>query len=521
MHGNPDQGPRAYGADRARRSHDATRSLYCLTLMSTGRNFAINLGGNLLGLGLFAALTPVYLHAIGPERYGVVAVILSLSTYVATFNFGMGPALAYFVSGELKDDVAAQSEAYWSAMALSMPIGLIASVLIFGLLPLGLAELMHISPNIRHELRGAVLPLVGIGLSIVLVSNARGVWNGRQAFLTLAIFSSFDTVLTVLLPVLTALFVSNEISALLYATFAARVTILLAAMSICSWRMFQRHLPRVSLRRIRTMLGYGGWVSLGTLVETIVSSADRLILGVVSGAAQIALYSIPLSVTSRSMTIPLSLLAVIFPKLVGLEPEREQALLSKTIRFILLLTPGYILVAAISAPVLRYWISAEFANKATWSLQILAAALWIEAISAIFFFQLNARGNARANFLIVLVISGPYIAMLLAGAWLFGATGVACAYFSKNLMLLVGRGAVARIARGDLRAIGINLIPLLLSVLLAPHDWAGVTMLPIAGAVMALLLSLAACLWTRPHDLKGMTMAMLPGRFQRSPDGIL
>ena len=181
MHGNPDQGPRACGADRARRSHDATRSLYCLTLMSTGRNFAINLGGNLLGLGLFAALTPVYLHAIGPERYGVVAVILSLSTYVATFNFGMGPALAYFVSGELKDDVAAQSEAYWSAMALSMPIGLIASVLIFGLLPLGLAELMHLSPNIRHELRGAVPPLIGIGLSIVLVSNARGVWNGRQA----------------------------------------------------------------------------------------------------------------------------------------------------------------------------------------------------------------------------------------------------------------------------------------------------------------------------------------------------
>ena len=50
--------------------------------MSTGRNFAVNLGGNLLGLVLFAALTPVYLHAIGPERYGVVAVILSLSTYV-------------------------------------------------------------------------------------------------------------------------------------------------------------------------------------------------------------------------------------------------------------------------------------------------------------------------------------------------------------------------------------------------------------------------------------------------------
>lgn len=489
--------------------------------MSTGRNFAVNLGGNLLGLVLFAALTPVYLHAIGPERYGVVAVILSLSTYVATFNFGMGPALTYFVSGELQDDIAAQSEAYWSAMALSLPIGLIASVIIFGLLPLGLAELMHLSPAIRQEMRGAVVPLVGIGLCLVLASNARGVWNGRHAFLTLAIFSSVDTVLTILLPVLTAVFISNEISALLYATLTARVVILLSAMGVSSWRMFQHRLPRMSLRRIRMMLGYGGWVSLGTLVETVVSSADRLILGTVSGAAQIALYSIPLSVTSRSMTIPLSLLSVIFPKLVGSEGDREQALLSKTIRFVLLLTPGYVLVAAVSAPLLRYWISPSFADSATWSLQILTLALWIEAISAIYFFQLNARGNARANFLIVLVVSAPYVAMLLVGAWLYGAAGVAFAYLVRNTLLLVGRGVFAEIRREDFRVIAINVAPLLLGVLVAPHQWGGMTLLSVAAAALAVLLSLIACLWTRPHDLKEMALGMIPGRFQRSPDASL
>ena len=488
--------------------------------MSTGRNFAINLGGNLLGLVLFASLTPVYLHAIGPERYGVVAVILSLSTYVATFNFGMGPALTYFVSGELKDDIVAQSEAYWSAMLLSMPIGLIASVLIFGLLPLGLAELMHLSAVIRHELRGAVLPLIGIGLSIVLVANARGVWAGRQAFLTLAAFSSFDTALTILLPVLTALFISNEISALLYATLTARIAILLGAMAVCSFGLLERHPPRASLRRIRTMLGYGGWVSLGTLVETLVSSADRLILGAVSGASQIALYSIPLSVTSRSMTIPLSLLSVIFPKLVGLDPVSERVLLSKTIRFILLLTPGYVLVAAISAPVLHYWISADFADKATWCLQILAAALWTEAIAAIYFFQLNARGNARGNFVISLAVSAPYVALLIVGAWFYGATGVALAYLCRNLLLLAGRSYVAQIAAADLRAIGINFVPFLLAVLLAPHDWAGVTALSVVCGGAAFLLSVAACLWTRPQDLTEMVRAMLPVR-QRGRDATI
>ena len=483
--------------------------------MSAGRNFLTNLGGNLVGLALFAALTPVYLNAIGPERYGVVALILSLSMYVATFNFGLGPALTYQIAGVLKDDVRAQSEAYWSAMALSTPVGLIASLLIFGALPVGLADLMHLTAAVRHELRGAFLPLVGIGLCTILSSNVRGVWTGRQAFLTLAVFTSLDTILTILVPVLTALYISSEIGALLYATLFTRLVLLFGSMAQCSATVLGGNWPRVSRSRIRIMMGYGGWVTMATLVETVLSSADRLILGTIVGARTIPIYSIPLSVTSRAMILPMSLLTAVFPKLVGSDAERESLLMDRTIRLIVLLTPGYALVVALSAPILRYWISARFADEAALILQIMAVALWFEGVAAIFYYQLNARGNARANFLIGAMIVVPYLTALAVGAWAAGAAGVAVAYLLRNIAILGARARWAGAPASSVRVIFVNFLPLAVVLGVAPHGWSAATPALFAAALVGVGLSCLACWWTRLPNLHEMLLSILPQRSAR------
>ena len=480
--------------------------------MSSGRNFLISLGGNMLGIALFAVLTPVYFHAIGAERYGVITVILSLSMYVATFNFGLGPALTYQVAGPLKGDIAAQSEHFWSAMVLSLPLGIVASMIIFGLLPIGLADLMHMSPTVRNETRAAFLPLVGIGLCTILSANVRGVWHGRQAFVTMSIFSAIDTVLTILMPVLAALYWSPEIGVLLYATLWTRLFLLLITTLVLGATKLQALRPRVSVAPVRAMLGYGGWVTLATLVETVVSSADRLVLGTVSGAAQIPVYSIPLSLTSRSMILPLSLISAIFPKLVGADPLREQDLLDKTVRFILLLTPGYMVVVAAAAPLLRYWIGRDFADQATWSLQLLAIAYWIDGVSTIYYSLLNARGKTRANFLIGTGLILPYGAALAGGAWAFGAAGVAAVFLLRALGTLIARAIWSSAHSREVRAIGLNLLALLIGGLVAPHAWSTLTTLQAGLGGGAVLLSISICLWTRPDDMLAMVRAVLPNR---------
>ncbi|WP_353204021.1 oligosaccharide flippase family protein [Sphingomonas sp.] len=473
----------------------------------------------MLGIALFAVLTPVYFHAIGAERYGVITVILSLSMYVATFNFGLGPALTYQVAGPLRDDIPAQSEAFWSAMAFSTPLGLVASIIIFGLLPIGLADLMHMSPTVRTETGAAFLPLVGIGLCTILSANVRGVWHGRQAFVTLSVFGAFETVLTILMPVLAALYWSPDIGVLLYATLWTRSLLLVGGTLVLAGAKFQRLYPRISLLPVRAMLGYGGWVTLSTLVETVVSSADRLVLGAVSGAGQIPVYSIPLSLTSRSMILPFSLISTIFPKLVGADAEREHILLDKTVRFVLLLTPGYLVVGVAAAPLLRYWISRDFADQATWSLQILAIAFWIEGVSTIYYSLLNARRQTRANFLIGSGAILPYGLALVAGAWAFGAAGVATVFLLRTLGTLIARALWSDAHWSEVRAISVNLAPLLIGVLVAPHAWSTLTVAQVGLGSGAVLASVAMCLWTRPSDMLALARAILPSR--RSKIGVL
>ena len=480
--------------------------------MSSGRNFLINLSGSVVGLLLFAALTPVYFHTIGAERYGVVTVILSLSLYVATFNFGLAPALTYQIAGTLKDDVSAQSEAFWSVMVFTAPIGLAASVVIFGLLPIGLAELMHLSEPVRKEMGGAFVPLVGIGLCTILSANVRGVWHGRQSFVTMSIFGGVETAFTILFPVLTALYVSAEIGALLYATLLTRVLLLGSSIAVLWSGKLQGLRPRLAFAPVRAMLGYGGWVTIGTLVETVASSADRLILGAATSAAQIPIYSIPLQATARSMILPLSLISTVFPKLVGADPGRQSVLLDKTVRFILLLTPGYVAVAAGAAPLLRYWMGRDFADQAAWSLQILAAGHWIEGISNIYYSQLNARGLTRANFLIGAGVVLPYAAGLAVGAWTLGATGVSLVFFLRALGTMIARATWSGTRIREMHAIGIHLAVVTAGVLVSPHAFSSMTVLQAAMAGVAVLLSIATCLWTRPHDLVALLRAVLPTR---------
>ena len=70
--------------------------------MAIRRNSFVNLAGAIAGLVLFAALTPLYFHVIGAERYGILGIIWVFLTFFAAFDFGMGAALTYRIANEAR-----------------------------------------------------------------------------------------------------------------------------------------------------------------------------------------------------------------------------------------------------------------------------------------------------------------------------------------------------------------------------------------------------------------------------------
>ncbi len=257
--------------------------------MAIRRNSFVNLTGNLVGLVLFAALTPLYFHVIGSERYGILAIIWAFLSFFAAFDFGMGSALTYRVASELRGDIPRQSEYFWTALSISLPVGLVTGGVLFGLVGGGLGNLFHLTDAVRGELFHSAPTLLAIGTCTVLLSTAGGLLRGREYFVTNAVLAALALALSILLPVLAALLISPSLDILILATLAGRVITVVATIVIGQVFLLGRARPSVSREAARSLIGYGAWSSVGGVIELTISSADRFILGAVAGPPRSAI----------------------------------------------------------------------------------------------------------------------------------------------------------------------------------------------------------------------------------------
>jgi O-antigen/teichoic acid export membrane protein len=89
-------------------------------ISNVARNTFINVAGAIAPIILSLATIPPYLHAIGEERYGVLAVVWVLFGYFGVFEFGLSRAAANQIA-KMKDASAAQrseSSAAWLCCCL-------------------------------------------------------------------------------------------------------------------------------------------------------------------------------------------------------------------------------------------------------------------------------------------------------------------------------------------------------------------------------------------------------------------
>ncbi|MES2450836.1 MAG: oligosaccharide flippase family protein [Pseudomonadota bacterium] len=470
--------------------------------MAVRRNSFVNLTGNLVGLVLFAALTPLYFHVIGSERYGILAIIWAFLSFFAAFDFGMGSALTYRVASEVRGDVARQADYFWTAMSISLPVGLVMGTILFGLVGGGLGNLFHLSEAVMAELLHSAPALLGIGACTILLSTAGGLLRGREYFVTNAVLTALALTLSILLPVLTALFISPSLDMLILAMLTSRVIIVISAIVFAQWVVLAGNRPSISVRSARSLVGYGAWSSLGGVIELMISSADRFILGAVAGPGAVGYYSVPSSVLARVMIFPTSIGAAALPQLAARSPEEEAILARKIVKMVGMLTPCFVGGLFLAEPFLRLWMGSAFANIATLPMQVLLPAFWLEGMSAILFYRLLGQGRPKTSAAVVAIILLPYCALIyyLAGIW--GVVGGAVGYLGRNTMLVIGRATVTRSWGMLIGAVGPDFLLLLVALSICLFVWPAQPPIIVGGLVTAA--SIALTLKRRPPEFDKM-----------------
>jgi O-antigen/teichoic acid export membrane protein len=188
---------------------------------------------------------------------------------------------------------------------------------------------------------------------------------------------------------------------------------------------------------LRTLLSFGGWVTVSSVVVPILLYLDRFIIGASMTLAAVAYYTIPFETITKLWIIPASLVLTLFPAFSTLtgqgETQHIAALLIRSTKLILLtLGPIVVVVAAFSREILQFWLGMDFALQSTLALQILAMGILVNCMVPIQNALLYAVGRPDLTAKVHLV-QLPVFCVLTW--WLVGLWGITGAALAQSMRL--------------------------------------------------------------------------------------
>ena len=201
--------------------------------MSIKRHFSLNIAGGVVPLALSLVTLPVYLNAIGEERYGVLAIVWVLLGYFRLFDLGLGRATAQRIAA-LDDDVEdRRASAFWTAVVLNVLLGLVGAILIWIVAVALFSTVIKVDGMIAREVLDA-LPWLALALPLImLISVLTGALQGWGRFLELNVISVVGEVVFQVVLLSVALYLSPELQWVLPAAVSARLITTLLFLQRC------------------------------------------------------------------------------------------------------------------------------------------------------------------------------------------------------------------------------------------------------------------------------------------------
>jgi O-antigen/teichoic acid export membrane protein len=463
----------------------------------------------MIGQGLPAVVAvvaiPRLLVGLGPDRFGVVLISWTLMGYFGLFDFGIGSATTKYVAeivetGRLTD----LHELLASSLAINIALGAGGGSLLALLTPWLVRSGLNVPVALQPEVRGSFYLLALSVPVVVLTSSARGVLEALHRFdLTNAVRLP-ASVLNYLAP-LAVLRLSGDLRSVI----AAIVTLRVLTLSAYLW-LGRKCLPRggggsrSNFSWSRTLLGFGGWVIVSTVVLMAVASIDRLVIGSLISLAAVTYYSTPYEMVTRLWILSGSLLGVLFPVFSALgagQPAELSRLGRRAVRFLLIsIIPVVGILLAFAHEVLALWLGEAFAVHSTAVTRWLVLGIIFSVLAQVPLTILQGVGRADLCGELQLVLLACYIPTVWVLARSTGILGVGIAWAVRAALECILLFAVQRrvvrdtSARKELRRSwkwgGVPFVFILLT-------WLSPQIAPalLARLLLTVALLIALCVW--------------------------
>jgi PST family polysaccharide transporter len=199
--------------------------------------------------------------------------------------------------------------------------------------------------------------------------------------------------------------------------------------------------PSVASPSIRRVLRFGVWQWLQSAGTVLFSATDQLIVGSLLGATALTRYSVCLQIAQYVHVIPSVMMQVIFPRVSALGPQLDPGRGNKILWSATQLSTGIALllglpIILLAYPLLKFWISANFAADNYWLLIVLVSVHITLAINIGAYFVLLGSDRAARSAGIVLVagVVQSVFAIVVAP---FGILAMACNRFTYAILTTI------------------------------------------------------------------------------------
>lgn len=475
--------------------------------MSIGKHTAYNLAGAVVPLFLSLITIPAYIGLIGEARYGVLAVAFLLLGYFGLFDLGLGTATAQRIAAIGDDDPAERASTFWTALAINLALGALGGLLIWPVAVYFFGHMFNVEPALRSELRSAI-PWLTLALPLATVSGVlTGALQGRSKFLELNFVSVLTSALTQIVPLAVAWLFGANLAWLLPAVVFTRIVAIGILFARCRVHVFNGQPRQFSRSQAKSLLNFGGWVTVTSLVAPMMTMLDRFAIGATMSAQAVTHYTVPFQLVEKTLVLPAALTSAIFPRLAASSAEESRALaVTALLALVALMTPLIVFGVFIVEPFLALWLTPEFAGYAATPAKILLLGFWVNACARVPYVALLAASRPGVIAKCQLAELVPYLVGLYLGLRFWGLPGAATVF---GIRTLIDCGLLMHFA-GILRECTKVLVVPALVLLVA----FAVELIPKAQEVKfhwtaALVVVVAAAGWawlTAPRELRALIM---------------
>jgi glycosyltransferase involved in cell wall biosynthesis/O-antigen/teichoic acid export membrane protein len=393
-------------------------------------NALSNYANTAVTIVLAIVMTPVLVHGLGKEGYGLWTLIGSLVVYLEAFNLGFGTAAMRYV-GEawtLGQRERARRAVATAVYILAIP-GIVA-LLVGCVLALSVTSLF----NIPHGQEGAaalLMLIVAVDLSLSIPFDVfGGVLIMRNRFellnatlIAVALLQAAGWILVLSLGgglvALGITTVALSLTAQIVRYFMARR--LMGGMSLAP-RLFDRSL----VRPLGTM---SFWVAVAEIMLIVIQRIDVVVVAAVVSVPAAGVYAVGAKLAQLATQAVLPMANTFFPHATALAARRDDIGLARLITagtrlLIALAAPALILLVFLAPQAIEVWVGPGFGNAAVVTM-LLAATTVVWSFTHTGTFVLRGVGDVKPAALIMTAEAILNIALSVALGLTMGLAGVA------------------------------------------------------------------------------------------------